>query len=96
MNSLVHKPEFYNALTHNCTTTIQIHANATWEDAPPLDWRFIASGHVDELFYDRGVIQSDLASADLGKLSRVDLKIQQEGEENFSAEMREYIKSSVK
>ncbi len=96
MNSLVDKPEFYNALTHNCTTTIQIHANAIREDAPPpLDWRLIASGHVDELLYDRGLIQSDLAFADLREVSRVDLKMQQEGEENFSARMREHIKSGA-
>jgi hypothetical protein len=64
MNSLVQTPEFYNALSHNCTTTIQIHANAARKDAPPpLDWRLIASGHVDELLYDRGVLQSDLPIA---------------------------------
>lgn len=49
MNSLVDKPEFYDALTHNCTTTIQLHTNAINPgEPPPLDWRLIASGHVGE------------------------------------------------
>ena len=95
MNSLVDKAEFYNALSHNCTTTIQIHANATRTDTPPpLDWRLIASGHVNELLYDRGVISSDLPFAVLRKASRVDLKMQKEGKENFSSAMREHIKKA--
>jgi hypothetical protein len=97
MNNLVTTPEFYNALSRNCTTTIQIHANASRDDAPPpLDWRLIASGHVDELLYDRGVVSSELPFAELRKASRVDLKMQQEGKENFSTKMREHIKSGVK
>ncbi|MFT5729168.1 MAG: hypothetical protein ACI8PB_003331 [Desulforhopalus sp.] len=97
MNSLVQTPEFYNALTHNCTTTIQIHANATRKDAPPpLGWRLIASGHVDELLYDRGVVQSDVPFAELRKVSRVDPIMQQEGKENFSNRMREHIKIALK
>ncbi|MFT5698725.1 MAG: hypothetical protein ACI8ZB_001580 [Desulforhopalus sp.] len=97
MNSLVNKPQFYNALSHNCTTTIQIHANAIREDAPPpIDWRLIASGHVDELLYDRGVIQTDVPFAELRKASRVDLSMQQEGKEDFSSRMREHIKIALK
>lgn len=90
MNSLVEQPEFYNALTHNCTTTIQIHADATRPDAPPpLDWRIIATGHVDELLYDRGVISRDIPFAEFRKSSRVDLKMQELGAEDFSQKMRE-------
>lgn len=92
MNSLVAKPEFYNALAHNCTTTIQLHANTTRPDGPPpLDWRLIASGHVDELLYDRGVISTNLPFDELRKASRVDLKMQQEDSGNISTIMRNYI-----
>jgi hypothetical protein len=97
MNSLVQKPEFYDALSHNCTTTIQIHANSIREDAPPpLDWRLIASGHVDELLYDRGAIRTDIPFAELRAASRVDLLMQQEGKENFSSSMRDHIKNNLK
>ena len=90
MNSLVKKPEFYNALTHNCTTTIQVHANATRSDAPPpLDWRIIATGHVDELLYDRGVIRQDVPFAELRKASRIDKKMQEYDGPDFSGALRE-------
>ena len=97
MNSLVTKPEFYDALSHNCTTTIQIHANATREDGPlPLDWRLLATGHVDELLYDRGAIRTDVPFNELRAASRVDLLMQKEGKENFSTSMREHIKNNLK
>lgn len=95
MNSLVDEPDFYNALSHNCTTTIQIHANAIRADRPPpLDWRLIASGHVDELLYDRGVISSKLPLAQLRKMSRIDLIMQKEGKDDFSNIMRQHIEKA--
>jgi hypothetical protein len=95
MNSLYDKPEFYNALTHNCTTTIQLHANAINPGAPPpLDWRIIATGHVDEMLYDHGEIITTLPFAELRRTSRVDLKMQKEGNENFSKKIRQYVRDS--
>jgi hypothetical protein len=95
MNSLVDEPDFYNALSHNCTTTIQIHASAIRADRPPpLDWRLIASGHVDELLYDRGVISSKLPLAQLRKMSRIDLIMQKEGKDDFSKIMRQHIEKA--
>jgi len=95
MKNLVDEPDFYNALSHNCTTTIQIHANAIRADRPPpLDWRLIASGHVDELLYDRGVISSKLPLAQLRKMSRIDLIMQKEGKDDFSNIMRQHIEKA--
>jgi hypothetical protein len=95
MNSLFDKPEFYNALTHNCTTTIQLHANTINPGVPPpLDWRIIATGHVDEMLYDHGEIITTLPFAELRRSSRVDLKMQKEGKENFSKKMRQYVRDS--
>lgn len=92
MNKLVDAPQFYNALTRNCTTTIQIHADSTRSDAPPpLDWRLIASGHVDGLLYDRGVISNERPFKELRVMNRIDLKMQQEKKENFSVSMRKDI-----
>lgn len=54
------RPEWYNAVTHNCSTTTRIHASAigvhdTW------DWRVLANGHLDELLYERGLLGRDLS-----------------------------------
>lgn len=85
MNRLVDQPKFYNALTRNCTTTIRIHANAVRKDAPPpIDWRLILSGHVDELLYDQGGIERKMPFAKLRKTSRIDLVMQEKGDANYS------------
>ncbi|MEM9342169.1 MAG: DUF4105 domain-containing protein [Pseudomonadota bacterium] len=51
-NHLQDQPEFYNTLTHNCTTTLYPLAQVVQPDLP-LDWRILMSGHlasyVDEL-----------------------------------------------
>jgi hypothetical protein len=92
MNLLVNEPKFYNALTRNCTTTIQIHANASRTDAPPpTDWRLILSGHVDELLYDRGVLPKSLSFEELRQMSRVDLVMQKYSGNDFSHMMRKSV-----
>lgn len=96
MNELVENARFYDALTHNCTTTIKIHADAINPGKPvPLDWRLLATGHVDELMYDRKNVSTSLPFAELRQASRVDLKMQQEGREDFSKKMRDYIKRAI-
>jgi hypothetical protein len=85
MNRLVDEPKFYNALTRNCTTTIRIHANAVRKDAPPpIDWRLILSGHVDELLFDRGGVESKIPFAELRQVSRIDLAMQEKSDTDFS------------
>lgn len=90
MNLLVDEPKFYNALNRNCTTTIQIHANASRADTPPpLDWRLLLSGHVDELLYDRGAIAQTLPFEELRQQSRIDLAAQNYSGNRFSQFIRE-------
>jgi len=89
MNSLVSTPEFYNALTRNCTTAIILHTEAiNPDDPPPLDWRVIVSGHLDELLYEKGLVSQKLPFAELRKQNRVDLRMQLPGEQDFSKSLR--------
>ncbi len=89
MNSLVSTPEFYNALTRNCTTAIFLHTEAiNPDDPPPLDWRIVVSGHLDELLYEKGLVSQQLPFAELRKQSRVDLRMQLLGEQDFSKLLR--------
>ncbi len=64
VNSLAAQPEWYNALTHNCTTTIRLHAEHV---APgnPLDWRILVNGKLDELGYARGTIDTSIPFEEL-------------------------------
>ncbi len=55
MNRLAEKPRWYNALTHNCTTTIRKHIQQV---APrnPFNWKILVNGYIDQLGYERGTI----------------------------------------
>ena len=63
LNSLRQRPEWYSALTHNCTTSIRMQRAAA--DRAPWDWRMLANGHGDELLYERGLIATNLPLAEL-------------------------------
>ena len=74
MNELVNHPEFYNALTDNCTTSIRrlvVNANP---DAPHFDWRLIANGYGDELLYERGNVETRIPFVELKARGRVNAK----------------------
>lgn len=59
INQLTLQPRWYNALTYNCTTAIRYHLKHLGL-AQKLNWRLLANGHLDELMYQRGVIDTSL------------------------------------
>ncbi len=59
VNHLAREPVWYNALTHNCTTTIRLHMQHVGIHNP-LRWQLFANGHLDELAYARGQIDTSL------------------------------------
>jgi hypothetical protein len=67
---LAHHPRWYNALTHNCTTTIRMHLKNVGL-ARALNWRLFANGHLDELMYERGTIDTTMPLAELRARSDV-------------------------
>jgi hypothetical protein len=68
-NELRDRPEWYNALTDNCTIAIRTQRDAA--DRSPWNWRMLLNGHLDELLYERGAIVTNLAFADLKEKSRI-------------------------
>lgn len=57
MNRLAAVPEFYNAGTGNCTTTIRTNVEKMGVSMP-LDWRFFVNGYLNELLYEKNVIDT--------------------------------------
>jgi hypothetical protein len=59
LNGLAERPEWYNALTANCTTAIlgpiRRHTRRL-----PWSWKLVASGHLDEYLYDQGFLDRSL------------------------------------
>jgi hypothetical protein len=88
VNQLADHPEWYNALTQNCTTTIRGHAQNIGAGGG-LDWRLLANGHLDELLYERGQIDTTLPFADLRSRSNITEKAKAAGDaRDFSARIR--------
>jgi hypothetical protein len=89
VNRLADHPQWYNALTQNCTTTIRGHAQHVGAGGR-LDWRLLANGHLDELLYERGQIDTDLPLADLRIRSNITEKAKAaENSPDFSVRIRQ-------
>jgi hypothetical protein len=63
VNDLHRRPEWYSAVTHNCTTSIRAQRAAS--DRAPWDWRMLVNGYGNELLYERGAIATNLPVAEL-------------------------------
>lgn len=70
INELATQPSWYNAATHNCTTTIRHHVQAIGASGP-WDYRFLVNGHLDELMYEQGVVDTSLPFSELRERSNV-------------------------
>ncbi|MHB8057534.1 MAG: Lnb N-terminal periplasmic domain-containing protein [Desulfuromonadaceae bacterium] len=75
VNSLKEHPEWYNALTDNCTTSTDILA-APYNPAGRLDWRIIVNGFMDEMLYESKAIDTTLPFPELKKMSLINGRAQ--------------------
>lgn len=92
MNELVDHPQFYNALTDNCTTSIRRHVKHINPGAPPFDWRLIANGYGDELLYERGNVDTRMSFLELRARSRINARAKAADQDPFfSLRIREGI-----
>ena len=58
-NGLRDHPQWYHAAINNCTTNIQVIAQASGF-ASAWDWRILVNGYLDRLLYERGIIATTL------------------------------------
>jgi hypothetical protein len=89
MNRLAREPKWYNAATHNCTTTIRHHVQHV-APANPWDWRILVNGHIDELGYERGTVDTSLPFDELRRKSEITERAKAaDRDADFSARIRE-------
>ncbi|UHD18037.1 Lnb N-terminal periplasmic domain-containing protein [Thiocapsa bogorovii] len=89
INAISERPRWYNALTHNCTTTIWHHTKAIGI-GPTIDWRLLANGYVVDLAYDRGTVDTGLGLDELKRRSDITARARTTGDpEAFSRAIRE-------
>ncbi len=91
LNSLYNKPEWYNAFTANCTTSLHRHTVPYNPDAR-FDWRLIVNGYLDEMIYQRGFVVTNLPFVELKRKSYINSKAQaMPQDDHFSAHIRQGI-----
>jgi hypothetical protein len=88
-NSLRTKPEWYNALTTNCTTSIR-HNIEEIGYAHRWDWQILINGFIAERAYELGAIDTSLPLPELRQLSLINTRARTGGDgPGFSARIRE-------
>ena len=75
INSLAEKPEFYNALTTNCTTSILTHTRVN-QGGLPLSWKVLLSGYLPQYLYERSGIDTSLPLEELKRRSHINAAAQ--------------------
>lgn len=65
VNRLREHPEWYNALTNNCTTNIADHVAHARGTRVLLDWRILLNGKADEMMHQHGDLAGGLDFAQL-------------------------------
>lgn len=89
INALKSKPEFYNTLTTNCTTTIWLNTRVNAEHLP-LNWKILVSGYVPQFLYEQQRLQADgLSFAELQRRAHANARALTAGSAaDFSRQIR--------
>jgi hypothetical protein len=90
LNRLRQRPEWYNAVTDNCTTGIRVQRAAA--DRVPWDWRMLANGYGNEVLYERGMIATNFPLAELKQRCHINDRARAAGQaSDFSARIRQGV-----
>ncbi len=86
MNDIAEKPRFYNVVSSNCTTAVRSQMTGGF----PFDWRIIFNGKLDEMLYERGLLETGgLSFPELKRLGFLNPKVRGYPEkEGFSDRIR--------
>jgi len=72
VNKLAAQPEFYDAMSNNCTTNIVAHINHVRPGRVPLDVGVLLPGYADRLAYDLGLLDTQLPFEKLKSQAKID------------------------
>jgi hypothetical protein len=90
VNHLNEHPEWYNALTHNCTTAIRGHVVPYTIVRSWPSWKLLVNGYLAERLYEIGAVDQSLPFADLTARSRINERAHAAGTApDFSKQIRE-------
>jgi hypothetical protein len=90
LDQLKDHPEWYNALTRNCTTAIDRQISADISRPQPWNYQILLNGTLDELLYERGrLVTDDLSFRQLKSRAHINATAKAaDGSPDFSALVR--------
>ena len=89
-NSLHTTPEWYNALTKNCTTDIRVQTRGAVSGGfMPWDYRILVNGLGDEMAYERGILAGALPFGELKRRAHINDAAHVATEADFSRLIRQ-------
>jgi len=92
-DELSKKPEFYNTLTQNCTTSILNHINDLREQKIPWSIEALLPSHSDKIIYDLGLIDTNLSLEEAREYYTInELSEKFWTDENYSEKIRKQVK----
>jgi hypothetical protein len=80
INNLQKRPEWYNALTHNCTTAIRGHVVPYTIVRSWPSWKLLVNGYLDGRLYEIGAVDRSLSFPDLKARSHINARAQAAGD----------------
>ncbi len=95
VNRLKARPEWYNAVTANCTTLIRGHTKPYARNAR-FDWRILLNGRIDEMAYERQSLDQSLPFEQLKERSLINARARAADQDSaFSQRIREQLPGIV-
>ena len=90
LDKLRNHPEWYNAVTRNCTTTLDSQIAKNVENPQPWNYQLLLNGTLDELMYDRGrLVTGGLRFPELKQREHINAAAQAaDGAADWSARIR--------
>ncbi len=90
VNKLAMQPEFYDAMSNNCTTNIVAHVNRVHPGRVPLNIGVLLPGYADRLAYDLGLLDTQLPFEKLKKQAKIDrVAVRYAEDADFSRRIRQ-------
>lgn len=94
INRITQRPQWYNALSQNCTTAIRGHTHPYAHGR--FNWRMIVNGKLDTLLYERKVVSTQLPFEEFKQKSKINDIAKAVGpSDNFSSKIREVFKETI-
>jgi Domain of unknown function (DUF4105) len=91
IEAIAQAPLFYNTLTGNCTNIAYRLARELWPALKP-DWRVLLSGHLPELAYEIGAVDTRISLDELKEKAKISEKARSIGDApDFSALIRDGV-----